>query len=249
MEVAVVRLVQLSDCHLPASPGTPYRGIDPYPNFERVLARIADWTPDAILATGDLSEDASESAYAWLADRLQSLDVPMFALPGNHDVPELMRSSFPATAVDAPLVREAGNWRLVLLNSIIPGQVPGRLEGAQLEALDRVLAESDRPTLIALHHQPVPMGSPWIDRYPLLNPADFWAVLDRHTRVRAVCWGHVHQAYDTERNGVRLLACPSSASNSLPGSERFTPDPSGPACRWLVLGENGSLDTGLMFGS
>jgi len=92
----------------------------------------------------------------------------------------------------------------------------------------------------------VPVGSPWIDRYPLLNAEEFWAVLDRHPGVRAVVWGHVHQAFDQNRGGVRLLSCPSSASNSLPGQEKFTRDPAGPACRWLDLASDGTIDTGIL---
>jgi len=242
-----MRLIQLSDCHLPAEPGTPYRGVDAHRNFERVLGHVRAWQPDAVLATGDLAEDASPAAYAWLGERLGELDVPVFTLPGNHDEPARQRHAFPETPVDTPVVRDAGDWRVVLLNSVIPGQVPGRLDTPTLTALEGLLAGDDRPALVALHHQPSPMGSPWIDRYPLLDPEAFWSVVDRHHTVRAVVWGHVHQAFDAQRNGVRLLACPSTASNSRPGQARFTPDPAGPACRWLVLGADGVLETGLLF--
>ena len=38
----------------------------------------------------------------------------------------------------------------------------------------------------------------------------FDEVLDRHDNVRALLWGHIHQAFDQSRNGVRLLATPST---------------------------------------
>ena len=56
--------------------------------------------------------------------------------------------------------------------------------------------------LVALHHQPVPVNAPWIDRYALEEPERFLNYIDRENRVRCVAWGHVHHAFSTERNGV-----------------------------------------------
>lgn len=241
-----MRLIQLSDCHLPRRPGTPYRGVDAHANLDLVLESVRAWSPELILATGDLSEDASDEAYAWLARKLDELEVPVLVLPGNHDAPERLREHFPDTTVDAPLVHDTPHWRLVLLNSVIPGQVPGRLDETALAQLDHVLSERPMHTLVALHQQPMPIGSPWIDRFPLLEPEGFHEVLARHATVRLVTWGHVHQAFDATQSGIRWLSGPSSASNSLPGGTRFTPDPSGPACRWLVLAEDGGVETGIL---
>jgi hypothetical protein len=47
---------------------------------------------------------------------------------------------------------------------------------------------------------------------------------------------------------ARMLACPSTAANSRPGTLRFEHDPAGPACRWLQLGAGGTLETGLFYG-
>ena len=43
-----------------------------------------------------------------------------------------------------------------------------------------------------------------------------------------------------------LLGSPSTVANSLPGTEKFALDLAGPACRWLELGLDGSVSTGLM---
>ena len=50
------------------------------------------------------------------------------------------------------------------------------------------------------------------------------------------------------RKGAILLGGPSTVANSLPHHEEFTPDLSGPACRWLELHSDGKLETGLIFG-
>ena len=43
-------------------------------------------------------------------------------------------------------------------------------------------------------------------------------------RVRATVFGHVHQEYDDDYEGIRILATPSTCRQFKPGSERFTLD-------------------------
>jgi hypothetical protein len=43
-----------------------------------------------------------------------------------------------------------------------------------------------------------------------------------------------------------LLGAPSTVANSLPQTRRFTLDLAGPACRWLELGVDGGVETGLL---
>jgi len=241
-----LRVVQLSDCHVAADPGEAYRGVNARANLLALLEPVRQWRPDLVLATGDLSEDGSAGSYGWLAEQFHSLATPVLALPGNHDDPVALKHHFPATAFEAPLVLHGESWLVVLLNTAAAGEISGRLGSARLDALDQVLGGNPKPTLIALHHQPLEIGSPWIDRYPLLDPADFWQVLDRHPQVRLVIWGHVHQDCSFERGGVIGLGSPSTASNSLPERECFTHDPTGPACRWLKLETDGAFATGLI---
>jgi Icc protein len=241
-----MRVVQLSDCHVSGDPAARYRGVDARATLETLLPTMQAWAPDRVLATGDLSEDGSPESYRWLADRLGALAAPVLALPGNHDDAEALAAAFPGSPQDGPAEFAGAGWRVIGLNSAVPGAIPGRLGPVTLAALDAALEADDRPVLIALHHQPLPVASPWIDRYPLLEPAELWRVLRRHEAVRAVCWGHIHHAFDSAVNGIRALGCPSTVSNSLPRVERFTPDPAGPACRWFELGEDGTLETGLL---
>lgn len=239
------KVLQISDCHVAGDPDELYRGLDARAGLDAILRRAREWQPDLLLLTGDASEDASTASYEWLAARLAASGYPLLAVPGNHDDAPRMRRHLPGTVVGAPLARDLGGWRLVLLDSSVPGEVPGRLGRPSLERLDAVLGESDSPSLVALHHQPLPMGSPWIDRYPLLDPEPFWEVLGQHRQVRMVLWGHVHHALEFEVNGIAALACPSTASNSLAYRKRFTPDPAGPACRWLELDDGGAFATGV----
>jgi Icc protein len=243
------RLVQISDCHLPVSADTPYRGLRADTGLEQVLAAVADWQADALLVTGDLSEDASEASYQRLAARIADLNIPVMAIPGNHDLPVLMQRYFPqgpyASHPGSTAVQIDG-WQVLLLDSARPGRIDGRIDTQQLEHLESLL-QSGVPALLALHHQPVVIGSPWIDKYRLEQPEALLEFVAAHEEIKAVLWGHVHQVFDQRVGTARFMAAPSTAANSLPGRERFTHDPAGAACRWLELFADGRLETGILY--
>lgn len=242
-----LRLVQVSDCHVSAEPDADYRGLNASRGLAGLLTVIREFRPDLLLLTGDISEDGSPASYARVAASLAPFGVPVLALPGNHDVPGVMMRYFPRGPWPAPQFVEAGEWLMVLLDSTEPGAIDGMLSAACLDRLGRGLERSPaRHVLVALHHQPVPVASPWIDKYALREPGSFLDLLDGDGRVRCITWGHVHQDFRTERDGMVLLGSPSSVANGLPGSEKFTLDPAGPACRCFVLDGNGGVETGLL---
>lgn len=240
-------IAQITDCHLPADPKQTYRGIVPHQNLKALLQKVKTFKPDLLLATGDLSEDGSQASYRALQAFFKPLGIPVLALPGNHDDPGLLAESFPDCPVDTIKVSEFDQWQIIRLNSCLPGKPEGRLGEKTLAELERLLARHRyKPLLITLHHQPISIGSPWIDKYRLLDPEDFLCLIDQHPNVRAVVWGHVHQAFEIDRNGTAMLGGPSSAINSLPGAQKFTIDTSGPACRWIELKTDGTLLTGVI---
>ncbi len=241
-----LKIVQVTDCHVSADPDAIYREINPRRSIEQLLPVITDWGPDLILLTGDLAEDASDEAYAYLAARLVIADVPVFTLPGNHDHAGKQAHHFVNTAVDKPLIYESKHWRVILLNSAVEGQVSGWFSQSDLERLRKELCASSKPSLIALHHQPLAVGSQWIDRYPLLHPEKFFSCLQSCENVQAVVWGHIHQEFSDKHGEIDLLSAPSSSANSLPGHDRFTFDDRGPACRWLRLDSKGGFETGIL---
>ena len=237
-----VLIAQITDCHLPADPQQPYRGINPYKNLQGLLKKVEQLKPDLLLASGDLSEDGSRASYERLGQYFKPLGIPVLALPGNHDDAGLLAKIFPGSPVDKISFSNHGAWQIIRLNSCLEGRPEGRLSEETLAALESALRESaQRPRLIAVHHQPVTVGSPWIDKYRMFDPEDFLQLLDRYENVKAVIWGHVHQEFETVRNGTAMLGSPSSAINGLPGAQTFTEDPDGPAFRWLELRTDGTL--------
>ncbi|MFT5140040.1 MAG: Icc protein [Lysobacterales bacterium] len=241
----MTKVIQISDCHISARADAIYRGINPRDTLESLLKTIKAAKPDALLVTGDLAEDGSEPAYQYLHQTLEKLNVPILTVPGNHDRARLQTRYFPNTPVDQALVFDLPGWQLILLNSVIEGEVPGTLSASMMKSLERAVLNSDLPCIVVLHHQAVLCGSPWIDRFPLLNPEELLFVLGNRKNIKAVLWGHIHQEYSSQHYAVSLLGAPSTAANSQTGCEKFTFDETGPSFRWMTLGPLGEFATGI----
>ncbi len=249
--MSTVRLTQFTDLHLYGDEGGRLRGVNTLASLSMALEHACrgPWPPDALLVTGDLVQD-DPAGYAHFRRLFGSFRFPVMCLPGNHDEPQAMRREL----ARAPFVTgghvDLGPWRIVLLDSVIPGSAGGALSAASLVALDTVLGSAaNLHALVCLHHQPVPVSSRWLDQVGLANAGEFLAVIDRHSNVRGVVWGHVHQSFDALRNGVRLLATPSTCAQFLPRVEKFAVDERPPAYRTLELKPDGSIVTEVVWAS
>jgi len=243
-----LRVVQISDCHLYASPSRSLAGLNTQDTFDSVLELVSSEfnTSDLILATGDLVHDASPMGYTRMRDRLEKMNRPVHCLPGNHDVPEVMSEYLNHGKVTTPASVRLRNWIIIMLDSTVPGREGGHLDAGQLEILEQNLDQNpEHHALICLHHHPLPIGSAWMDRMALDNPISFFAIIDRFPQVRAILCGHIHQEYESQRHQVRLLGAPSTCIQFTPLLEQFNLDRLPPGLRWLELGNDGSVNTGI----
>ncbi len=243
--MSAVRLVQFTDPHLYGDEMGMLRGVATYPALMQTIesARARDWPVDAILVTGDLVQD-DPGGYAVFRRALGNVGAPVYCLPGNHDLPEVMRSELREQPFKVGGSVDLGAWRIVLLDSTVAGSAAGCLSGQSLAELDAALAGArERHALVCLHHHPVAMSSLWLDQVGLSNPEEFFRVLDAHRNVRAVLWGHVHQSFDALRRHVRLLGTPSTCTQFLARSDQFAIDPRPPAYRTLELRSDGTFQT------
>lgn len=242
------RVLQLTDLHLCADPQRTLLGLHTTRSFQAVLARATQEFPaaDLCLLTGDLAEDGSDAAYQCLADLMQAAPWPASWIPGNHD------DSARLAAAAGPAIRHArairlGRWRLVQLDSSVPGRIGGELGEVELAFLEQALREAgDDPVLVVLHHHPLPCGCTWLDTQQVADAQAFWDLLVRFPAVRAVLCGHIHQVIDVMHRGIRLLSSPSTCVQFMPGSAHFRLETRGPGYRWLVLHPDGRLDTAVV---
>lgn len=244
-----IYIIQITDTHVFADPAERFDGVDCAATLQATLSaiRAAKRQPDVMLLTGDLVHEPDTEAYQRLGKLLTQAPAPVYCLPGNHDHPATMQMHLHAPPVRHDKHILLDGWQILLLDSWLPNEHAGRLADAELEWLQRILAEyRDRPALIALHHPPVSIGSPWMDAMGLKNPDDLFAVIDAHEQVCAVVWGHIHQEFEAQRRGVKLLASPSTCLQFKPHTETYQVDDLVPGYRWLELSDDGNISTGVI---
>jgi Icc protein len=244
-----VQLVQITDCHLGKAPGSTLLGMDTDHSLQAVVDLVLRERghTDLVLGTGDLSDHGANAAYGRLRDYFNQVCEHSFWLPGNHDSwADMWADSGPNTQMSNEI--RVSNWQILMLNSQIPGEVGGELGHEQLALLDDCLkraSDEGLHSLVCLHHQPVAIGSAWIDAQMVADADQFFQVLERHNSVRAVLWGHVHQQIDRQRGDFALLASPSTCVQFTPGLPGFKVDDKPPGYRWMDLHDDGSIDTGI----
>ncbi len=230
-------ILHLTDTHVGDAPDFRLWGLPVEALLLQVLAdarsRFARF--DQVLHTGDATHDAGPAALERLKARLAALGAPVGWTPGNHDLPEVMGGQ--PQAFDLP------GWRVLLLSTRKPGAVEGRIDEASLAWLERELALACAPVLLAMHHPPLPTGTPWLDAIGLANAQELWGVIRRHTRVRAILHGHAHMEQTVLHEGVLVLGTPSTHGQFKPMSRRFALDTQAPGYRWLRLFRNGRLSS------
>jgi Icc protein len=210
--------------------------------LHEAFARCDDYA--ALLVTGDLVHDDGDG-YLRFRSLLGHLRQPVLCVPGNHDVAVVMQRELAIAPFQVCGSRRIGAWQFVMLDSYAPGRVGGRLAPIELARLDETLACSPAHAMVCLHHHPIAMGSRWLDDIGLANADEFWRVIDSHSHVRAVVWGHVHQAHDGRRGDLRLFATPSTGAQFRPDSDDYAIDQRPPAFRRFRLHADGRIDTQL----
>ncbi|QXI29045.1 3',5'-cyclic-AMP phosphodiesterase [Pseudomonas vanderleydeniana] len=242
-----VLLVQLSDSHLFAETDGTLLGMNTRDSLQRVIDCVLAEQPriDLVLASGDLSQDGTLESYQCFRQMSGRISAPARWFPGNHDELREMAEAAAGSDLLEPVV-DIGNWRVILLDSAVPGSVPGFLQDEQLQLLERALGEApERHHLVCFHHHPVSIQCAWMEPIGLRNPQALFAVLERFPQARALLWGHIHQEFDRQHEGLRLLASPSTCIQFAPGSEDFKLDDKAPGYRWLRLHPDGRLETGV----
>ncbi len=242
-----VRVAQLTDTHLCDRPGGTLLSMDTDHSLQAVIDLVnrRDALPDVVLGTGDMADRGARGAYERLGGYFRQLGENCYFMPGNHDDREQMVAvlgEFPALASEI----RVGDWQILMLDSQIPGEVGGRIGAGQLERLRAALASGAAAglySLVCMHHQPVPVGCPWLDEQMIADADELFTVLDQSRSVRGLLWGHVHQEIDRQRRGVRLMASPSTCVQFLPGTDEFVAEDLPPGYRWLELQPDGRIDT------
>ena len=238
-----IRLIQITDTHLYGTPKGTLLKMNTHESLSHVVRLVKKNEPhiDYILATGDITQDASPEAYRHFMSTVADLNTQASWIPGNHDKFDVMQEVGGDTCFNNKIVR-INNWQLIFLNSSVEGQVHGKLSPAEEIFLHTTLADMEEDdaiehALVCLHHNPTKGNSGWMKDSGLQHGEVFF------TKLRAVVYGHVHQELDYEHKGLRCLCTPSTCIQFKPYVTNFALDNLNPGYRSLTLHANGDIDT------
>ena len=237
MSDALLHFVHISDTHIhpDSAYNTDYANITPYIGARALVDELNSlpFRPDFILHTGDVSYNPDPIAYGASLRILRQIKAPVYYVAGNHDdgvalQRHLLHRDEPQRSVYYEI--EINGVQLVVVDSNGPADPPaGYVIDHQLKWLSAICrADDERPLIIAIHHNPLPVGIPWLDHYMGIRNGEMFheAILPARDRIRGVFFGHVHQNLDIVRDGI--LYCSTLSSwvqfHAWPGMTKTTVD-------------------------
>ena len=201
----ITRILHVSDLHF---------GARDDPVLGRSLASlVARTTPELVIASGDLTHRGRREEHERAARFLRALDLPVLAVPGNHDIPYTFPARFTTTWREferqwqtvGPVYASA-SVHAVGVNSVRPWR--HQSGGVRAAQLDRALSQLDSASpgalrVVAMHHQLI--GAPWRTRKkPVARRNDVLAKLV-DGGAELILGGHIHQGAVSERHEFEVL--------------------------------------------
>lgn len=195
-----VRLLHLSDLHF---------GTVEDPDVERAVRHLIERTkPQALVASGDLTHRGEREQHERAAAFLKGFDLPIVAIPGNHDIPYTFPARFTTPfreferlwETTEPVYRSE-ELLVVGLNSVRPWRhQSGGVRAGQLRRAAELLEQAPPGALkvVTLHHHLI--GAPWRSRKkPVARRSHVLACLV-DAGAELILAGHIHQAAVAERH-------------------------------------------------
>lgn len=250
-----VRVVQITDLHILADDNASLSGVKPYHSLSKVIDDIKSLSPPPrlVIASGDLTDDGSPQAYQHLRQLLLELPCAVYVMAGNHDETEVMRTELPGDNIFYQRQLDCENWKLLLVDSKLPGSSFGFVSDDELVWLDEQINNAiDRPILLAMHHTPLQLcASPSCQ---VKNAETFLSRVSKYKGVKGLIAGHTHNAVEDSLGQLQIMTTPSTMvqvthnqTAAFKTNSEFwdyhQPDISRHGYRIVDLHANGSLDS------
>ncbi|XXK30713.1 phosphodiesterase [Rhodobacteraceae bacterium nBUS_24] len=221
----MTNILQISDTHITSNGTFVSERLDTDERLKSLVERLLKirseiGVVDAVIISGDLSDDGSAESYQRFKKIMSALNLPLYVIPGNHDGREAMREAFYSDGYfpkDGKLNwhQPMGEIHLIGLDTLIDSSEGGKLDAATLTFLDDTLNKIDAaPVLLALHHQPFTTGIRFMDDIGIQSGCDdLGKVLANYGgEVRVIC-GHIHSIMVASIGGQTALSAPSPCSS------------------------------------
>ena len=238
MSDVLLTFVHISDTHINNNPEYHQSDFAQYHSHKGAKALVQaikdlPFQPDFVLHTGDVVFDPVPEAYQYARKIFSEIPYPVYYLAGNHDEHQaLQRDLIQTDNVVSPFHYEfeSRGVQIVCVDSNGPAEVPaGNIIPEQLDWLDSICtADDERPLIIATHHNPLPVGVPWLDEWMRITNGEAFhqVILQARHRLCGVFHGHIHQNTSTYRDGVLYSSALSSwvQFHSYPGMTKTQGD-------------------------
>lgn len=235
-EKSQYKVAQITDCHLFASRDGLYRGANSAAHLQAIVDTLCREQPDAVLLTGDLTQDHSSESYTLLAQLLSPLNCPVFCLPGNHDD----EVELAALCQQQPMQPERnlilGDWQLLLLNTKSATPAGGFSSIEQRWLAEQCRQSQATAIWLFCHHHPLPINS-FIDKHGQQQQAELWRAIVNDDRIRGIAHGHVHHAYERQHLDRTVVGCPASSVQFLLADDWQTCDEGPQWCDWTFTAD------------
>lgn len=220
-------IVQISDTHLFGDKNRKINGSNSYQNLKEVMNHILALKrkPDLIFVSGDLSQDCTFESYQHLANLLNTSGIKYYLFPGNHDDVDVINKVFEfnwiRNKVDYSF--DFNEWFISVIDTSVYPEVAGELSEDQLKNFEKSLLQNkNKPTIVFMHHHPLPVSSKWLDNYILKDAEKFNNIVKLNPQIKAVLFGHIHQVFERNIDGKFYGSAPASCYQVLPKTEMFT---------------------------
>ncbi len=223
-----LRILHLSDTHFSGDGGRHYGVVDTVEHLRRALTHVGHLLFDIVVVSGDVSEDGTEESYRNIRDQIvpwaQARGARVVFAMGNHDrrdsfrtvlgggQPDAGEQELPGIDLDRPVasVSMHDGWRIVVLDSSIPGVGYGNLEPEQKQFLREALSTpAGHGTVVVVHHPPVRAQTDLLQALAL-DEHDAQELIDivRGSDVRVILSGHYHLPVTEFVTGVPVTVAP-----------------------------------------
>ena len=199
-----INFIHISDSHI--------RSEESVRQFRQVLSAIRENTSDAafVINTGDLTEFGSRNEVARYQSLVDSSDLTIYSLIGNHDTRWSNAGKQHLISLLGPRYQsfDAGSIHFILLDSGMLLEQYGHFSPDQLQWVQHDLASITRttPVIVACHH-PLFLDQQFVD-----NEWDLLKQLEPYNIIAFLC-GHGHRYRHWQFNNIDFIMGPSTRSN------------------------------------
>jgi len=188
------------------------------------------FVPNFIIANGDIIEGTKISADKGMAELLlvkklfNRTTLKKYWVAGNHDLRSVNKKQF-MQSLDIDYVNKAfevGNHKIIILDSnftkddkdVVPGDgyIRGHISEKQIKFLEKELKNTDKKTIIFMHHPPL-WGIDEKSKFGLPDNAKRLQEIFSQNKVFAVFAGHIEDLFLKEINGVKYFVSPGIVKN------------------------------------